>query len=60
LDADRRGNSLNLHAVGDKFLVNMRRQFTLTDQRVAKRKYCDVEKAFQEELGLGDYRNRPK
>ena len=34
--------------------------FGLTDQRVAKRKYCDVEKAFQDELGLGDYRNRPK
>jgi hypothetical protein len=32
--------------------------FDLTDQRVAKRKYCDVEKAFQDELGLGDYRNR--
>jgi hypothetical protein len=32
--------------------------FDLTGQRVAKRKYCDVEKAFQDELGLGDYRTR--
>ena len=34
--------------------------FDLTDQRVAKRTYCDVENAFQNELGLGDYRNRLK
>lgn len=34
--------------------------FDLTDERVAKRKYCDVEKAFQDELGLGDYRTRLK
>lgn len=34
--------------------------FDLADQRVTKRKYCDVEKAFQNELGLGDYRSRLK
>lgn len=34
--------------------------FDLTDQRAAKLKYCDVEMAFQNELGLSDYRNRPK
>jgi hypothetical protein len=34
--------------------------FDLTDQRVATRKYCDVEKAFRNELGLGDYRTRMK
>ena len=34
--------------------------FDLTDERVAKRKYCDVEKAFHDELGLGDYRTRLK
>jgi hypothetical protein len=34
--------------------------FDLTDRRVAKRKYCDVESAFQNELGLGDYRKRLK
>lgn len=32
--------------------------FDLTDQRTAKRKYCDVEKAFHDELDVGDYRDR--
>lgn len=34
--------------------------FDFAEQRVAERKYCDVETAFQNELGLGDYRNRLK
>jgi hypothetical protein len=34
--------------------------FDLTGQHVARLKYCDVEKAFQDELSLGDYRIRPK
>ena len=32
--------------------------FELTEQLTAKRKYCDVEKAFRGELGIGDYRAR--
>jgi carbapenem resistance CarG-like protein len=32
--------------------------FDLTEQFIAKRKYCDVQKAFHDELGIGDYRNR--
>lgn len=32
--------------------------FDLTEQRTAKRKYCDVEKAFHDELDIGDYRDR--
>lgn len=32
--------------------------FDLTEQRTAKRKYCDVEKAFHDELHIGDYRDR--
>jgi hypothetical protein len=34
--------------------------FELIDQFVANRKYCDVEKAFHDELGVGDYRDRAK
>lgn len=34
--------------------------FDLTDQFIAKRKYCDVERAFHDELGIGDYRDRAK
>jgi hypothetical protein len=34
--------------------------FALTEQRVANRTYCDVEKAFQDDLGLGDYQDRLK
>jgi hypothetical protein len=34
--------------------------FDLTEERTAKWKYCDVEKAFHDELGIGDYRDRPK
>jgi len=34
--------------------------FDFTDQRVATHKYCDVEKAFQDEISLGDYRYRLK
>jgi len=32
--------------------------FDLTEQRTAKRKYCDVEKAFRDEFDIGDYRDR--
>jgi hypothetical protein len=32
--------------------------FDLTEQRTARRKYCDVEKAFHDELDIGDYRDR--
>jgi hypothetical protein len=28
------------------------------EQVTAKRKYCDVEKAFHDQLGIGDYRER--
>jgi len=34
--------------------------FDLTDQFNAKRTYCDVERAFYDELGIGDYRDRAK
>lgn len=34
--------------------------FDLTDQFIGKRKYCDVERAFHDELGIGDYRDRAK
>jgi hypothetical protein len=32
--------------------------FDLTEQLTAKRKYCDVERAFHDEIGIGDYRVR--
>ncbi len=34
--------------------------FELTQTRDAGRAYCDVEAAFRDELGLGDYRERPQ
>jgi hypothetical protein len=34
--------------------------FDLTDQLIAKRKYCDVERAFHDEISIGDYRDRAK
>ena len=32
--------------------------FALTETFTGKQRYCDVEKAFRSELGIGDYRVR--